>query len=67
MSVLINTLKAEHANILEMLESVYALGPTTEDGHNRLMAAKNGLMAHLKREDDELYPILLRQHRVILL
>jgi len=58
MSSLIEALKAEHKNILKILEDVYQIGPDTEEGHRRLMAAKNGLLAHLKREDDELYPVL---------
>ena len=58
MSELVNSLKAEHSNIIRMLEEVYELGVDTEEGHNRLMAAKNGLLAHLKREDEELYPAL---------
>lgn len=41
-----------------MLADVYALGPDSEEGHNRLMAAKKGLLSHLKREDEELYPAL---------
>lgn len=59
MSKLIEILKKEHANIAEILAKVVQLGPETSDGHSKLMEAKIGLLAHLEREDRELYPVLL--------
>lgn len=59
MSGLVETLKAEHANIGKNLAKVNALGADSEDGHKALMAAKTGFLAHLKREDEHLYPTLL--------
>lgn len=60
MTELIRSLKAEHANIVEILLSINELGIDTEEGRKRLLSAKAGLLAHLKREDDHLYPTLLK-------
>ena len=58
MSRLVQELKNDHASIVDMLTIVSQLGVMTEAGQQKLMAAKTALMAHLKREDDELYPAL---------
>jgi len=59
MSELVDNLKAEHVNITSILASVVELGPHTKEGYQRLMAAKMSLILHLKREDTDLYPILI--------
>ncbi len=59
MSKLVETLKSEHTNIATILAKVVKLGPETPEGHKMLMAARNGLIAHLEREDRELYPVLI--------
>ncbi len=58
MSELVQALKAEHANIHKMLVNVSNLGVNTEKGHTALVAAKTGLLSHLAREDEHLYPVL---------
>lgn len=59
MTNLIGTLKREHAAIVNILVKIDQLGVDSEDGRKSLSAAKTGLLAHLKREDDHLYPPLL--------
>jgi len=58
MTDLVAALKAEHANIVKILGRVDELGAHTAEGHSALMTAKNGLLAHLGREDEHLYPAL---------
>lgn len=58
MSELVDALKLEHANIVKILTRVGELGAQTPAGHKALMAAKTGLLAHLEREDQHLYPAL---------
>lgn len=58
MSKLVEELGKEHAVIAETLGKVKSLGLTSEEGQNTLLAAKNGLLEHLKKEDEQLYPVL---------
>ncbi len=58
MSKLVEELKKDHSVIAETLQTVKKLGITASDGQNTLLAAKNGLLAHLKKEDEQLYPVL---------
>ena len=58
MSDLVQALKAEHANIGKLLAVVSEFGADSEKGHKAIMAAKTGLLAHLEREDEHLYPVL---------
>ena len=58
MSQLIDELKKEHVAIANILGEVSKLGITSKEGQAKLMVAKNGLLAHLKKEDDKLYPAL---------
>jgi len=60
MSKLIEELKTEHAEIVDMLLRVKLLNISSEDGQQRLMLAKNSLLEHLRKEDAELYPPLNR-------
>jgi len=60
MSQLIEELKADHAEIIDMLLRVKLLNIGSEDGQQKLMSAKNKLLEHLRREDAELYPTLNR-------
>ncbi len=55
---LIKTLKAEHRNIETILRQVHDLGIGTEPGRKAMVSAKIGLLSHLAREDEHLYPPL---------
>ena len=59
MSNLIESLVAEHANIVKLLLRVSELGIDTGEGRKALMTAKTNLLAHLDCEDEYLYPVLL--------
>ena len=58
MSALVNELKAEHQILVKVLGEVKELGISSEEGQQKLMAAKDGLLAHLGKEDAQLYPKL---------
>ncbi|MGZ3789184.1 MAG: hemerythrin domain-containing protein [Bacteriovorax sp.] len=58
MSKLIDDLKKDHVALVQLLEEIKAAGPTSPEGKKKLVQAKNGLLAHLKKEDNELYPVL---------
>lgn len=60
MSQLIIELKREHAAIANILGEASRLGITSKEGQLKLLDAKKGLLAHLKKEDDQLYPALKR-------
>ncbi len=61
MSALIEELKREHAEIIAMLSEVKELGILSKQGQARLMSAKAHLLAHLKKEDERLYPVLRKE------
>ncbi len=58
MSTLIAELKRQHVALVEQLDAVKTLGIGTAAGQAKLLAAKTLLLAHLKNEDDRLYPVL---------
>ncbi|MCP4151290.1 MAG: hemerythrin domain-containing protein [bacterium] len=58
MSNLIKELIKDHTVITETLNKVKSLGITTQEGQKTLLSVKNMLLAHLKKEDDKLYPLL---------
>ncbi|MCP4265520.1 MAG: hemerythrin domain-containing protein [Candidatus Brocadiaceae bacterium] len=58
MSKLVDDLKQQHKVIADTLSKVKSLGVTSDEGQKTLLAAKNGLLAHLNKEDKELYPVL---------
>ncbi len=58
MSKLVEELKKEHIKMFETLNKVKSLGITSEEGRDALFGAKNGFSAHLKKEDEQLYPVL---------
>ncbi len=61
MSVLIEELKKEHSEIVATLNEVKELGILSKQGQARLMSAKAHLLAHLKKEDELLYPVLRKE------
>lgn len=60
MSKLVDELKKEHAVIVETLNKVKSLGISSKESQNILIAAESGLLAHLQKEDEQLYPVLNR-------
>ncbi len=58
MKELIDTLKKEHRVILEHLAAIKHQGAHTMEGRTQLVEARNQLLAHLDREDRDLYPKL---------
>ena len=55
---LIEELKLDHAELSDLFRKIVHLGITCEEGRKALHDAKATLLTHLKKEDDELYPIL---------
>ncbi len=61
MTALIEEFKREHAKIIAMLNEVKELGILSKEGQARLMSIKEHLLAHLKKEDEQLYPVLRKE------
>ena len=61
MSALIEEFKREHSEILAILNEVKELGILSREGQARLISAKTHLLAHLKKEDEQLYPVLRKE------
>ena len=57
-SFLVKQFIKEHEVIVAALQQVRDLGIGTDAGVRKLKAARAGLLAHLKKEDDKLYPVL---------
>lgn len=58
MSQLTSKLKNDHKVLVSALEEIKKLGIAHPDAPKKLVAAKAALLAHLKHEDVELYPVL---------
>ncbi|MEM5385824.1 hemerythrin domain-containing protein [Paraburkholderia phymatum] len=58
---LITTLKHDHEEIFRLLDECRALGVVTDEGRRKLKQVRGVVAAHLKREDDKLYPAM-RKH-----
>ncbi len=56
MSDLIEELKNEHRIILDILNEVKALGISSIKGQQKLLSARNLLVAHMHKEDERYYP-----------
>ena len=61
MGDLIKELRAGHADIFDLLLRVKALGVHTPEGQKTFIAARASLIEHLRQEDEELYPVLLKK------
>jgi len=61
MSALIEEFKKEHSEIIAALKEVKELGILSKEGQAKLMLAREGLLAHLKKEDELLYPFLKKE------
>ena len=60
MARLIEELKKDHVAIESMLARVKDSSITSKEAHKILIEAKASLLAHLKKEDAQLYPVLNR-------
>ncbi len=61
MKALVEELMKEHSEILAILNEVKRLGILSKEGQVKLMSAKKHLLAHLKKEDKQLYPFLIKE------
>ena len=61
MSALIEELKKEHSEIIATLNEVRELGILSEEGQAKLRSAKESFLEHLKKEDEQLYPVLRKE------
>ena len=55
---LIEELTKEHSEITETLNKIKGLGSSSEKGKKLLFSLKSALLEHLKKEDEQLYPVL---------
>ena len=60
MSTLTEQLKKEHSVIQDLLHDAKEQGITSDEGQSKFKKAKDLLLQHLKKEDDELYPLLTK-------
>lgn len=58
MARLIDELKKDHVAITDLLNRVKNPQVTNEEAHKILLSAQASLIAHLKKEDAQLYPVL---------
>ena len=58
MSKLIDELKEEHTRITTTLNKVEKIGVFSKNGQDVLLSVKSALLSHLKKEDEQLYPVL---------
>ncbi len=61
MTHLVDELIREHQSIVAQLNEIKLLGVTSDEGQKKLALAKAGLLAHLEKEDHQLYPTLKRE------
>jgi hypothetical protein len=59
MSALIEGFKREHSEFVEAFKEVEELGIHTKEGQAKLMYLKVSLLGHLRKEDEEFYPVLI--------
>jgi len=58
MSMLVERLKRDHALVTYTLNKVKELGIGSKEGQDKLLSVKTALLAHLRAEDEQLYPAL---------
>ncbi len=61
MSLLIKELKKDHSEIVAILNEVKELGILSKEGQAKLLSAKEHLLTHLNKEDEQLYPVLIKK------
>ena len=55
---LVEELKKGHSLVIEALNQARKLGIDTKEGQNEILSAKDTILAHMKKEDEEFYPVL---------
>jgi hypothetical protein len=60
-SVLIEELKKEHSELVAILNEVKGLDILSKEGQAKLLSAKERFLSHLKKEDRQLYPVLIKE------
>ena len=55
---LTDILRDQHAQLAVMLDELHRLGVAEATGRERLQRARQAMLAHLKLEDSQLYPVL---------
>ena len=60
MANLIEELKNEHSAIVKTLKKARDLVITSSEGQSTLHDAKDAFIKHLKKEDEQLYPVLIK-------
>lgn len=58
MANLIEELKKEHEEMVNVLGEVSKLGMVSKEAQKRLMDAKSRILFHLTKEDEKFYPVL---------
>lgn len=58
MSKLTEELKNEHTAVAAGLEKIKKIGISSEEGKEIFFSLKEALLKHLKKEDEQLYPVL---------
>ncbi|HEY3375830.1 MAG TPA: hypothetical protein VGK02_12360 [Candidatus Aquicultor sp.] len=58
MSTLIEELRTEHLDLTLSFEHLKNINVESEEGHTELRSVKSALLAHLRKENEELYPRL---------
>ncbi len=61
MIALVKELKNEHSEILAILNEVKGLDILSKEGQAKLLSAKERFLSHLKKEDRQLYPVLIKE------
>ncbi|MCP4132240.1 MAG: hemerythrin domain-containing protein [bacterium] len=61
MTNLIDELKRGHIEISDTFNRIRKLGIASEESRALLISARSGLLAHLKKEDEQLYPALKKE------
>ncbi len=64
MSALVEELKREHSEIVVTLNEVKELGILSIEGQAKLLSAKERFLTHLKKEEDQFYPVLRKEAEI---
>lgn len=60
---MIDELKQEHKFITTTFKRIKSVGVCTKEGQTILLSAREALLAHLEKEDSQLYPVLQNEAR----